>query len=760
MSCKNIKLGNIPIIANSLKCGTTRAVKTLNSILGFTEFDRSSRNKIRNFSTFPKEFRVEEYKEKILTEFSLPDFISVTNLLHLDVETNEQNLCNSIFKALTNLDEFQLTLNNSEASFSEGENVVSKTTFQKRITLDRNSSSEGTDQHSPFQHPNSNSPLPSVQGYSFMPAHRNVSSLCTQNTFPPYSNDASLTEMNTPFWTLLRDISATSRKFTGEDFFSVNSFFRDVEENFNLFPAISSQKLIFAKRLVCGTAKSFLFSQRNLNTYESFKKALIEEFSDSVTSIEIHRELEKRKMYKTETLMQYFNSMRELANRCDSKIDEASIIQYLDIALTDDEPIFHKPRRLPFAERDIVDDQVDEWVKNGIVEPCSSPYASQVVLVKKKDGKSRVCIDYRRLNRKLIKDNYPLPLIDDILDCLQNAKIFTTLDLKNEFFHVAVNERSRKFTGFVTHNGQYQFRRMPFGLSTCPSTFMRYINAFFRHLISKSIVLPYMDDVVIPAANESQALEYLKIVLQVACDYGLEINFKKCQFLHNTIEFLGHIIENGRLFPSPSKTKAVINYPDLKNIKDVRRFLGLTGYFRKFLPSYSTIAKPLSDLLRKDSLFQFYAEQRTAFQKLRYLLSQQPVLCIFNQNSPTEIHTDASIDGLGAVLLQKSIHDNQFHPVFYMSKKTSDHERKYTSFELEVLAVVEALKKFRIYVLGTSFKIITDCDALVKTLSKKELNPRIARWALYLQEFNYTIEHRTGSCRCSQSTSTLYANPK
>ncbi|GFX80939.1 transposon Tf2-9 polyprotein [Trichonephila clavipes] len=394
----------------------------------------------------------------------------------------------------------------------------------------------------------------------------------------------------------------------------------------------------------------------------------------------------------------------------------------------------------------IVDAQVDEWVKNGIVEPCSSPYAtSQVVVVKKKDGKSRVCIDYRRLNCKLIKDNYPLPLIDDILDCLQNAKIFTTLDLKNGFFHVAVNESSHKFTSFVAHNGQYQFRRMLFGLSTCSSTFMRCINAIFRHLISKSIVLPYMDDVVIPAANESQALEYLKIVLEVAYDYGLEINFKKCQFLHNTIEFLGHIIETGRLFPSPSKTKAVINYPDLKNIKDVRRFLGLTGYFRKFLPSYSTIAKPLSDLLRKDSPFQFYAERLTAFQKLKYLLSQQPVLSIFNQNSPTEIHTDASIDGLGVVLLQKSIHNNQFHPLFYMSKKTSDHERKYISFELEVLAVIEELKKFRIYVLGTSFKIISDCDALVKTLSKKELKPRIARWALYLQEFNYTIEHRTGS---------------
>ncbi|GFT96833.1 hypothetical protein TNCV_2123101 [Trichonephila clavipes] len=330
-------------------------------------------------------------------------------------------------------------------------------------------------------------------------------------------------------------------------------------------------------------------------------------------------------MYKTETLMQYFNSIRELANRCDSKIDEASIIQYVINGIdgprsykiilygaasfsefkqklrtyetviknmgihTSNSPNFRhsyesrgrdfkqqsfqrKPTRFNVSDaaknpqRCFNCNDIGHLSKscsnhsrgprcllcnlyghksfecrranlNSISTPPSGVNAvhelpspinmckdvtifgrklnGQVVVVKKKDGKSRVCIDYRRLNRKLIKDNYPLPLIDDILDCLQNAKIFTTLDLKNGFFHVTVNERSRKFTSFVTHNGQYQFRRMPFGLSTCPSTFMRYINAIFRHLISKSIVLPYMDDVVIPAANESQALEYLKIVLQV-----------------------------------------------------------------------------------------------------------------------------------------------------------------------------------------------------------------------------------------------------
>ncbi|GFY48696.1 hypothetical protein TNIN_414301 [Trichonephila inaurata madagascariensis] len=212
--------------------------------------------------------------------------------------------------------------------------------------------------------------------------------------------------------------------------------------------------------------------------------------------------------------------MRELANGCDSNIDEASIIQYVINGI--DGP---RSEKIILYGATSFSEFKQNYVENGIVEPCSSPYASQVVVVKKKDGESRVCIDYRRLNYKLIKDNYHLPLIDDILDCLQNVRIFTTLDLKNGFFHVAVNEKSHTFTTFVAHKGQYQFRRMPFGLSTCPSTFMRYINAIFRQLVSKSIFLPYMDDVFIPAANESEALEYLKIVLEVACDYGLEINF-------------------------------------------------------------------------------------------------------------------------------------------------------------------------------------------------------------------------------------------
>ncbi|GFS38971.1 retrovirus-related Pol polyprotein from transposon 297 [Trichonephila inaurata madagascariensis] len=199
-----------------------------------------------------------------------------------------------------------------------------------------------------------------------------------------------------------------------------------------------------------------------------------------------------------------------------------------------------------------------------------------------------------------------------------------------------------------------------------------------------------MDDIVFLAKNESEAIDRLKKVLKVSSDYGLEINFGKCQFLHRKIEFLSHIIENNKLYPSPSKTKTVVHYPEPKTTKEVQRFLGLTGYFRKFIPAYSVIAKPLSDLLRKDTPFNFDVKQKASFDELKRLLCQKPVLGIYRQNCETEIYTDASIDGLAAVLLQRSSDDNSLHPIYYMSRNTSETERKYTSYELEEIPAFQS----------------------------------------------------------------------
>ncbi|XP_053964372.1 uncharacterized protein LOC128867288 [Anastrepha ludens] len=424
------------------------------------------------------------------------------------------------------------------------------------------------------------------------------------------------------------------------------------------------------------------------------------------------------------------------------KIDIAADEKEIDI---DESPIFSRPRRLPIAEKLIVDSQVEQWLSDGIIEASDSEFCSPVVLVKKRDGTPRLCIDFRRLNKVMIKDHFPLPLIEDQLDQLQNAKIFSTIDLRNEFFHVSIAQSSRKYTAFVTHNGQYQFLKVPFGLSNSPSVFQRHINAIFRDLVRRGTVLLYMDDVIIPAQNEESALKNLEEVMQVCKDYGLDINFKKCQFLKTKVEFLGHVVENQKLSPSPEKIEAVTKYKIPQNLKQLQGFLGLAGYFRKFVRNFSVIAKPLSDLTKQNVKFEMKDREIESFQTLKKCLSEKPVLSIFNQKFQTEVHTDASIDGYGAVLLQKLPEDGHLHPIYYMSKKTTEAERKYTSYELEVLAVIEALKKFRVYLLGLHFKLVTDCNAFTKTLDKKDLCTRVARWILFLQEYDYEVEHRAGT---------------
>ncbi|GFV08244.1 transposon Tf2-9 polyprotein [Trichonephila clavipes] len=383
------------------------------------------------------------------------------------------------------------------------------------------------------------------------------------------------------------------------------------------------------------TPDSVMFSKPQIEVSDASPQPFVFAITDDIPKFDIGPEIPKQTRNDVEALLVCYRS---------NKIKTTDI--ELSITVTDDKPIYHSPRRLPFTERDIVDKQIDEWTQNGVIEPCSSAYASQVLVVHKKDGSTRVCIDFRKLNRVLVKDHYPLPLIEDILDKLQDTRVFSTIDL------------------------------------------------LFRDLVVQGIVLPYMDDIVILAKNESEA-----IVLQVSSDYGLEINFDKC----------------------------------------------LTGYFRKFIPAYSVIAKPLSDLLRKDTPFNFDVKQKASFDELKRLLCQKPVLGIYRQNCETEIHTDASMDELAAVLLQRSPDDNSLHHIYYMSRKMSETERKYTSYELEVLAIVEGLKKFKVYILGMPFKIITDCNAFTKTMSKKDLNTRIARWALNLQDYDYTILHRSGS---------------
>lgn len=427
------------------------------------------------------------------------------------------------------------------------------------------------------------------------------------------------------------------------------------------------------------------------------------------------------------------------------------------IILKDDIPVVSSPRRLSVHEKIIVEQVMNEWLADGIIQPSTSEYASPIVLVKKKDGSTRVYVDYRAVNAKMEKLQYPLPIIEDQINALQGARVFTTLDLKNGYFHVPVSKESRKYTAFVTPTNQYEFLKTPFGLSIAPAVFQKFINTIFKDLISEKIVLAYMDDLIIVAENSGEAMERLKRVILVSQQHGLVINWKKSKFLRTEIEYLDHVITKDKVRPSESKFKAIEGFKMPVNIKTLQSFLGLTGYLRKFIQNYSQIAKPLTDLLKKDKKFHMGEKEVEAVQRLKAAIISRPVLRLYRIGAETELHTDASCHGYGMVLMQKGDDDDKWHPIYYASGKTTPAETKYSSYELEVLAVVKGLIKFRVYLLGIPFKIITDCQAFAMTMRKKELSPRIARWALLLQEYTYEVCHRPG--RSMQHVDALSRNP-
>lgn len=416
----------------------------------------------------------------------------------------------------------------------------------------------------------------------------------------------------------------------------------------------------------------------------------------------------------------------------------------MKINLSKNIPFSCTPRRLSYSQKIELKKILDDLLRKKIIRESNSPYASAIVLVGKKNGETRMCIDYRELNKCTLKDNYPLPIIEDLLDRLRDKKYFTILDMKSGFHHVKMAEESVKFTSFVTPLGQFEYLRMPFGLKNAPSVFQRYVHKMFKELISTDKLFSYLDDLLIATSTIDEHLSILREVINVAKANKLEFRFDKCKFLYNEITYLGYTINSLGIRPNLENLRAVKNFPTPRNIKEIHSFLGLASYFRKFIKDFSIIAKPLYDKLKKDALFHFGKEEINAFEMLKSKLLSAPILAIYNPHSETELHCDASSTGFGAILLQRQ-NDNRLHPIFYFSKRTSDIESRYHSFELETLSIIYALRRFRIYLLGIKFKIITDCQAFSLTLQKKVLNPRISRWVLELQDFEYILEHRSGN---------------
>lgn len=414
------------------------------------------------------------------------------------------------------------------------------------------------------------------------------------------------------------------------------------------------------------------------------------------------------------------------------------------IQLNSDDPINYRPYRMSQSEKLKVRDIVQDLLSKGIIRESESPYSSPVLLVKKKDGSDRMCVDYRALNRITVKDRYPLPLIDDHIDRLGKCKYFTTLDMATGFHQICLDDESVPLTGFVTNEGHYEYLKMPYGLANAPIAYQRIISTALHDFITSGKVLVYIDDCLILSNTVDEGLQTLDAVLSTLIKAGFSINQKKCSFLCTEIEYLGRVIANGEVRPSPDKIKALVNSQAPQNVKQVRQLLGLAGYFRKYIADYSLMTACIANLTRKDVQFNWGPEQEAVRQEIIKKLTSAPVLAIYDPNLLTEVHTDASSLGYGAVLLQ--IHDNNTKRVVaYYSQVTKGAESKYHSYELETLAVVKALRHFRHYLVGTQFTVVTDCNALKATQKKKDLLPRVARWWIYLQDFDFTISYRKGA---------------
>ncbi|UYV77011.1 hypothetical protein LAZ67_14002809, partial [Cordylochernes scorpioides] len=404
-------------------------------------------------------------------------------------------------------------------------------------------------------------------------------------------------------------------------------------------------------------------------------------------------------------------------------------------------PTKQRPYRIAPRERQIIQDEVNKMEKLDIIQPSENPWASPVVLIRKKDGSWRFCVDYRRLNKITKKDVYPLPRIDDTLDCLRGARFYSSMDLQSGYWQIDVEESDREKTAFITPDGLYEFKVMPFGLCNAPATFERMIDNLLKGL-KWTICLCYLDDIIVFSDGFEEHLRRLQLVLNCLKKAGLCLNSKKCKFGAKTITVLGHEVSENGIRPDQENIRAVRDFATPRSLKEVRSFLGLSSYYRRFIPNYAHVAQPLNDLLKKDSAFNWNQEEQNAFEALKSALISEPALGHFDYSSPTEIHTDASNYGIGAVLVQ--IQKGKERAIAYASRTLNKAEKNYSTTERECLAIIWAINKFRPYVFGQPFTIVTDHHSLCWLTNLKDPCGRLARWALRLQEFDVTVVYKSG----------------
>ena len=409
------------------------------------------------------------------------------------------------------------------------------------------------------------------------------------------------------------------------------------------------------------------------------------------------------------------------------------------IKLTHSRPLCCRPRKYSEEQMRIIDEEVDKMLTGGIIRPSQSPYASAVVLVKKKTGDWRFCIDYRPLNKITIRDEHPLPRIKDLLKAIKESRYFIALDLKAGYWQISMEEQDIPKTAFRTHRGLYEFVVMPFGLVNAPATFQRLMESLFGDYRWRGI-LTYLDDILLHAKTRDELNNLLYIVLNRLREANLTINLEKCEFLPPQLRYLGHIIDEHGMRPDIEKVQALkaLNRPS--DLGGVRRILGLFGYYRDFIRDYAKLTEPLVDCLRGKKKFSWNIQQETALENLKASLSDV-VLRIPLETDNFVLETDASGFAIGAILSVEK--DGTLQPVEFASHMLSAAERKWPIREKEAYAIVWALKHFDEYLRGKKLKVYTDHQSLKWFLSATK--GKLSRWAQCLSEYDLEVYYKKGN---------------
>ena len=413
----------------------------------------------------------------------------------------------------------------------------------------------------------------------------------------------------------------------------------------------------------------------------------------------------------------------------------------MHIDVGNNHPIKMRPYRTPIKNREVIDKAVDEMLDADVIRRSRSPWSFPVVIVDKKDGSKRFCVDFRKLNQITKKNSYPLPLIDDILALLGKSKYFTSLDLKSGYWQVAMDEQDKEKTAFACHKGLFEFNVMPFGLSNAPAVFQELMSVVLQGY--SNFATAYLDDIMIFSATLEEHLEHLSMVFERLREHQLKLKLKKCSFLKGETHYLGFVISEDGIQPDQKKVEAIRTLPAPTCVREVRSFIGMCSYYRRFIPNFSKIAEPIVTLTRKYAHFKWSDVHQKAFEFLKDSLTSVPLLVYPDSKKPYTLFTDASDTCIGACLTQEC--DGDLKPIYYLSHKLSRSQCKWSVVEKEAYAIHFALQKLDYYLHNAQFVIKTDHKPLKYLLESPMQNKKIQMWALSMSGYNCSIEYIEGT---------------